>query len=140
MTRTVDTPPTETKRRLPRPAWAALGTITALAADAVTERYDPTLGIIMFVCDVGFPAVLALVLVSVILFGGEDRKNRAFRLLRWAKDKPEPPAPPEPPAKTEAPGRKARGSRASGQIGAEGEARPEPVSSRGAAARRAARR
>ena len=97
MTRIDNTPPTDTKRRLPRPAWAALGTIAALAADAVTERYDPTLGIIMFVCDVGFPVVLALVLVSVILFGGEDRKNRAFRLLRWAKDKPEPSAPPEPP-------------------------------------------
>ena len=108
MTRTDDTGPTARERRLPRPAWLALGTAAALAADAVTERYDPMLGIILFVCDVGFPAVLALVLVSVILFGGEDRKNRAFRLLRWAKDKPEPPAPPEPPAKTGAPGRKAR--------------------------------
>ena len=107
MARTDDTSPTARERRLPRPAWLALGTAAALATDAVTERYDPTLGIIMFVCDAGFPALLALVLVSVILFGGEDRKNRAFRLLRWAKDKPEPPAPPEPPPKTEAPHRKA---------------------------------
>ena len=98
MTRTDDTGPTPRERRLPRPAWVALGTAAALATDAVTERYDPTLGVIMFICDAGFPALLALVLVSVILFGGEDRKNRAFRLLRWAKDKPEPPAPPEPPA------------------------------------------
>ena len=73
----------------------------------------------MAVCDVGFPAVLALVLVSVILFGGEDRKNRAFRLLRWAKDKPEPPAPPEPPAKTRTHDRKAqrRSGRRTGRRG-----------------------
>ena len=95
MTRTVDTPPTDTKRRLPRPAWAALGTVAALAADAVTERYDPALGMIMFVCDAGFPVVLALVLVLVILFGGEDRKDRAFRLLRWVRDEPDPPGPPQ---------------------------------------------
>ena len=88
-----------------RPAWVALGTVAALAADAVTERYDPTLGIIMFVCDAGFPAVLALFLVSVILFGGEDRPDRAFRLLRWIRDKPEPPG---PPVKSRASGRKGR--------------------------------
>jgi hypothetical protein len=85
----------------------ALGTVAALAADAVTERYDPALGIIMFVCDAGFPAVLALVLVSVILFGGGDRPDRAFRLLRWIRDRPEPPRPPEPPVKSRATGRKA---------------------------------
>jgi hypothetical protein len=96
------------ERWRPRPAWVALGTVAALAADAVTERYDPALGMIMFVCDAGFPAVLTLVLVSVILFGGEDRPDRAFRLLRWIRDKPEPPGPPEPPVKSRAPGRKAR--------------------------------
>jgi hypothetical protein len=93
-------------RRSPRPAWVALGTVAALAADAITERYDPVLGIIMFVCDTGFPAVLILVVVSVILFGDEGRKDRAFRLLRWIRGKPEPPGPPEPPVKSRAAGRK----------------------------------
>jgi hypothetical protein len=89
-----------------RPAWVALGTVAALAADAAAEHYDPALGIIMCVCDAGIPAVLALVLVSVILFGGKDRPDRAFRLLRLIMDKPEPPGPPEPPVKSRAQGRK----------------------------------
>jgi hypothetical protein len=114
----------------PRPAWVGLGTAAAVVADAVAERYDPTLGMIMFVCDAGIPALLALVLVSVILFGGEERENRAFRLLRWIRDKPEPPGPPEPPVKSQAPVRKTRrrpGSRMS--------RRPRGCKTRGRAAR-----
>jgi hypothetical protein len=134
---TVDAePPRDDGRQGPerwrsRPAWVALGTVAALAADAVTERYDPALGVIMFVCNVGFPAVLALVVVSVILFGDEDRKNRAFRLLRWARDKPEPPGPPELLAKSRASGRKAhwRSSRRTGR-------RPKARRTRGRGARR----
>lgn len=85
-----------------RPAWVALGTVVTLAADGVTERYDPTLGMIMVVCDACVPAALALVLFGVILFGGKDKENRAFRLLRWIRDKPEPPGPPEPSEKSSA--------------------------------------
>jgi hypothetical protein len=76
-----------------------LGIVAALVADAVTERYDPTLAIIMYVCDAGLPAVLAVVLVLVIVFGGDDRSDRIFRLLRWLKGQPEPLGPPEPPVK-----------------------------------------
>jgi hypothetical protein len=91
----------------PRPVWVALGTVTALAADAITQRYDPALGVAMFVCDAGIPVVLTMVVVAVALFGGGDRTDRAFRLLRWIRDKPEPPGPLEPPARSRAPGRKA---------------------------------
>lgn len=114
-----------------RPAWVALGTVAALAADAVTERYDPALGMIMFVCDAGFPAVLALVLVSAILFGGKDRENRAFRLLRWIRDKPEPPGPPEPPAKS-----RASGGEAHGRLGRRTGRRPRAGRTRGCGPRR----
>jgi hypothetical protein len=68
-----------------------------LVADIITDRYDPTLAVIMFVCDVGIPILVTLVLVSVILFGCEDSTNRAFRLLRWIRDKSEPPGPEAPP-------------------------------------------
>jgi hypothetical protein len=45
------------------------------------------------VCDIGLPALLILVIVGIILFGSEARQERAFRLLRWLADKPEPPSP-----------------------------------------------
>ena len=79
-----------------RPAQLALGTVATLVVETAVEHYRPTLEMIMFVCGVGLLALLILVLVTVILFGSKERQDRAFRLLRWIGDKPEPPGPPEP--------------------------------------------
>lgn len=40
------------------------------------------------------PAVLALLLLTTILFGNDHTCDRAFRLLRWIANQPEPPQPP----------------------------------------------
>jgi hypothetical protein len=37
--------------------------------------------------------MVALTVVYTVLFGGEARAERAFRLLRWIANEPEPPAP-----------------------------------------------
>lgn len=81
------------ERRLPRPAWLALGTVATLIAERILEYHHPLLEVVVTVCDVGFPIVLGLLLVTAILFGSEATKERAFRLLRWIRDKPEPPGP-----------------------------------------------
>lgn len=43
---------------------------------------------------------MATVLLVTLLFASETYSERAFRLLRWIRDKPEPPCPPRsaPPA------------------------------------------
>jgi hypothetical protein len=84
-------------RRLPRPAGLALGTLASLASELIVEHYDPVLGKVMTACDLGVPAGLAVVLFAVIMFGSDASHERAFRLLRWIRDKPEPPGPPMPP-------------------------------------------
>lgn len=104
----------------PHPVWVALGTVAALATDGITERYDPTLGVAMFVCDAGIPVALTVVVVVVALFGGGDRADRAFRLLRWIRDEPEPPGPPEHPAKSRTRGKNRIGGRAGRRGGVPG--------------------
>lgn len=99
---TVDVEPSrnggaEREPRLPRPVWLALLTVATLAGEGIVQYHHPALEMIMTACDVGFPVVLSLILVAVILFGSEARQERAFRLLRWIRDKPEPPRPPEFP-------------------------------------------
>jgi hypothetical protein len=36
---------------------------------------------------------MSLVIISTALFGGQRISERAFRLLRWCADRPEPPTP-----------------------------------------------
>ncbi len=101
-------------RRLPRPARLASGTVAGLVGEVILRHYDPALETVMTACDVGVPAVLAVVLFAVIMFGSEDRQERAFRLLRWIRDTPEPPGPPKAPVPP-APSRKvARNTRRRG--------------------------
>jgi hypothetical protein len=49
-------------------------------------------------CDVITPVVIALSLLTAILFGSKERVERVLRLLRWIANRPEPavPAPPGP--------------------------------------------
>jgi hypothetical protein len=43
--------------------------------------------------DVIVPLAIALILLAVILFGSTEMAERVFRLLRWASNRSEPPAP-----------------------------------------------
>jgi hypothetical protein len=41
----------------------------------------------------GIEIVVVLTVIAVALFGREARSERAFRLLRWFANRPEPPGP-----------------------------------------------
>lgn len=96
---TVDTGPSNDgsgsgqERRLRRPVRLALGTGAGVLGEVILGYHNQALETISIVCDVGLPTVLILVLIATILFGSEARHERAFRLLRWLGDKPEPPGP-----------------------------------------------
>ena len=49
----------------------------------------PLLGEIIAVTEI----VVALTVIAVALFGSEALSDRAFRILRWFGNRPEPPAP-----------------------------------------------
>jgi hypothetical protein len=83
--------------RWPRPAWLALVTVVTVIGEVILAFHDPNREMIITICEMGCPVVLILILFAAILFGSEDTKERAFRLLRWIRDKPEPPGPPESP-------------------------------------------
>jgi hypothetical protein len=55
------------------------------------------LGATLAAADVIISAVIALALPAAILRRGTQTCERAFRLLRWIKDSPEPPTPPSVP-------------------------------------------
>ncbi|NUS04823.1 MAG: hypothetical protein HOV97_19945 [Nonomuraea sp.] len=64
---------------------------------------DRVLGHVLAVSEVG----VLLLIVLAALVGSRTVSERAFRLLRWAADRPEPPAPepatPEPPSASSTP-------------------------------------
>jgi|ERR1035438_6467823 hypothetical protein len=37
--------------------------------------------------------VLVLIVLGIVVYGTQDHADRAFRLLRWLRSRPEPPAP-----------------------------------------------
>jgi hypothetical protein len=80
--------------RRSRLVWLSSGTVTILVGGAGLERHHPALEMILLVFGAGFPALLIVILVAVILFGSKEKLDRAFRLLRWLRDKPEPVGPP----------------------------------------------
>jgi hypothetical protein len=80
-------------RRLPRWIPLALGTSASVLSEMVLGYHYRALETISIACDVGLPTLLILVLVGTALFGSDDKQERAFRLLRWIRDKPEPPSP-----------------------------------------------
>lgn len=50
---------------------------------------SPLLGELIAITEV----VAALTVIAVALFGSQTLSDRAFRLLRWLGNRPEPPAP-----------------------------------------------
>lgn len=61
----------------------------AVGAPAVSALLDPLLGQIL----AGTEIALLLVIVMTALFAPQRLSERAFRLLRWCADRPEPPGP-----------------------------------------------
>ena len=88
-------PPTDS--RTPAP-WRALGAGAGVAgAEGVAGYLHPVLGEVLAAADVAVPLVIVLILLAAILRGSERTVERAFRLLRWTANRPEPPPPGPPP-------------------------------------------
>jgi hypothetical protein len=69
-----------------RPVAASL---TALGTPVGIGLIYPMLGEIVAIIEL----VVALTIIGTALFGSPDLSNRAFRLLRWIGNRPEPPGP-----------------------------------------------
>jgi len=63
----------------------------ALGADASLIYVSRSLGAIVTLIEVAGTTVVALVLLAAIFCGSHETCERAFRLLRWTADRPEPP-------------------------------------------------
>jgi hypothetical protein len=83
-------PPDVRSRAIAGRACVARG---SLAAEAAAGCWCPALGIALAVADVVIPAVITLILLAAILRGTPETCERAFRLLRWIVNRPEPAAP-----------------------------------------------
>lgn len=81
------------RRRRPI-AGRACAVAGSLAAEAAAGHWRPALGAALAVADVTIAALIIFVLLIAILCGSTETCERAFRLLRWASGRAEPPAPP----------------------------------------------
>jgi hypothetical protein len=80
--------------RAPVP-WRALAAGAGVAGgESAAILVRPGLGEVVAATDVIGPLAIALILLAVILFAPDRVVERAFRLLRWAANRPEPAAPP----------------------------------------------
>jgi hypothetical protein len=70
--------------------WRTAGIgLTSLATPIGIGVADPILGSIAFVIELA----VAVTIIGTALFGSQALSDRAFRLLRWIANRPEPPAP-----------------------------------------------
>ena len=78
---------TPARERVPwRPAVASAA---SLGTPVGIGMLHPLLGEVIAITEI----VVALTVIAVALFGSQALSERAFRLLRWFSNRPEPPAP-----------------------------------------------
>jgi hypothetical protein len=83
--------PARTGGRVP---WRAAGIgLTSLGTPVGIGVADPLLGQIAIAIELA----VALAIISTALYGSKALSERAFRLLRWIANRPEPPGPARPP-------------------------------------------
>jgi hypothetical protein len=76
-----------TRERVPwRPAVTGAASLGSAVGIGV---FHPLLGEVIAITEI----VVALTVIAVALFGSQALSERAFRLLRWFGNRPEPPAP-----------------------------------------------
>lgn len=74
-----------------RVPWRALGLGSSAIGGTVAAYYShPLVGLAIVICG----TVIAMITLGTALFGSETTSDRAFRLLRWFSNHPEPDAPP----------------------------------------------
>jgi hypothetical protein len=64
-----------------------------IAGACTAARLHSLVGEILAAAMIAVPLATGVILVAVIVFGSTESSNRVFRLLRWIRDKEEPPAP-----------------------------------------------
>ena len=80
-------PPPARRERVP---WRSVGTgVTALGTPAGIGVFHPLLGEAIAIVEL----VVLLAIIGTALYGSSALSERAFRLLRWIGDRPEPPGP-----------------------------------------------
>ena len=95
---TQKTPDPTDRRRVP---WRVAGLgLTSFGTPIGIWATAPLLGRIA----TGIETVVALAIIGAALFGRPELSERAFRLLRWTANRPEPPAPTAPTGPTPGPG------------------------------------
>jgi hypothetical protein len=73
-----------------RVPWRSVGAgVTALGTPAGISVLHPVLGEVIAVIEL----VVVLTIIGTALFGSPALSERAFRLLRWIGNRPEPPTP-----------------------------------------------
>ncbi len=73
-----------------RVPWRSLAaSVTALGTPAGIGVLHPLPGEVVAIIEL----VMVLTIIGTALFGSPDLSDRAFRLLRWIGNRPEPPAP-----------------------------------------------
>ena len=77
----------------PAAGWKLGAAAGTLGIEGATGYLSPSLGAVMAAADVIVPLAIAMVLLGAILLGSKETCERAFRLLRWLANRPEPPAP-----------------------------------------------
>jgi hypothetical protein len=72
--------------------WRPIGAAaTSIGAPAGLALLHPALGAAAFLTELA----VSLIILGTALFGAKEYSERAFRLLRWIADRPEPDAPPD---------------------------------------------
>jgi hypothetical protein len=73
-----------------RPPWRSAGTgVVSLVTPVGFGMFHPSLGMVFGIIEV----VVALTIIGMALFGSQTLSERAFRFLRWIRNRPEPPTP-----------------------------------------------
>ncbi|HUY52287.1 MAG TPA: hypothetical protein VMV92_42380 [Streptosporangiaceae bacterium] len=73
-----------------RVRWRSVGAgATSLGTPLVLGMLHPLLGEVIASIEIA----VILMVIAVVLFGSKETCERAFRLLRWFGNRPEPPAP-----------------------------------------------
>lgn len=76
------------------PHWRLLGVgAGVLGGEGLTMYLHPALGEALAATDIAVPAFAVLALLAAILCGSKETCERAFRLLRWIANRPEPRGP-----------------------------------------------
>lgn len=87
-------PPERRSSITPAVPWRLLGVGTGvLGGEGAIIWLHPIIGEAMIVTDLAVPIVVGLILLVAILRGDDVTCDRAFRLLRWIANRPEPRGP-----------------------------------------------